>query len=102
QEGKLLARKRLAATTDPAIHNGGFGSIQLQPIPPQSSADYTQHVLGLPLGPAVHDSVVGIPGESAIRMDFLHPPIKRFMHEQIHQYGADYRALRHPFVSLDD
>src|SRR3970282_1586028 len=77
-----------------AVHNPCFLRMKLQPTRRKALVQKFLHPLGLPLRPTVHYRIIGVAGERTIRHVPPHPPIKRVMHEEIHEQRADQAPLR--------
>jgi len=71
-----------------------FQAAFLKPI-----SDRTQHFLGLPLTPAMDDSIVRLTFEWDAWKIPLHPHVKRIMQEEIGEQRTHDPALRRAFRS---
>src|SRR5579859_922945 len=76
-----------------AINDLGFGRMHLKSTFCQSSTKLRLEGLGLLFAPTVDKSIVGVPTPWKIRMCPRHPQIKRIMHEEVGEAGANDTAL---------
>src|SRR2546430_3523569 len=77
-----------------AVDNPCLLRMKFQPTRCKAPGQKFLHPLGLPFAPTVHYRIVRVSGERTTRHVAPHPPIKRVMHEEIHQQRADHAPLR--------
>ncbi|MDX6328573.1 MAG: hypothetical protein QOI83_956, partial [Streptomycetaceae bacterium] len=101
QEGERRVFVRAASVSISAIHDFGLVGVQSQPDLFHPVLERGQHLLGLPLGDAVHDRVIRVPFELDGRELPRQPGIERVVHEQVREHGRYHapNAMGNPGMS---
>ena len=84
-----------------AVDDPRLVGVEPQPDLCHPRGDPAQHVSACEPRPAVHDRVVGVALERAVREVPDHPGIERVVHEQVREDRRDRRPLRSSLISLN-